>query len=175
MIAPEKVPPESLKRRRRKRRKGAGGARPNAGRKAGIPNKATLRRALEAEARVAEAREPGGRKLAKDVLDEFMHLFAGMAAHYQPLPPGVPVPPQRQPDEDKFEKYARLTVETATALVGYQSPRFKAILSVQDWAPIGAPAQVPDGSVERMSAQETYRAMKDATSVITQLPAKRKA
>jgi hypothetical protein len=31
-------------------------------------------------------------------------------------------------DEKKFEKFARLAVETATALAGYQTPKLKAVL-----------------------------------------------
>jgi hypothetical protein len=101
------------------------------GRTKGTPNKATVERQLiaarEAEARVAEA-HASGRRLGKDVLDEFMHLFAGMAATYQPLPTGMPIPQGRQPDEAQFEKYARLAVHCATKLAPYQSPTFQAIM-----------------------------------------------
>jgi hypothetical protein len=101
------------------------------GRTKGTPNKATAERNLiaarEAEARVAAA-QASGRKLGKDVLDEFMHLFAGMAATYQPMPPGVAVPQGRKPDEAQFEKYARLAVHCAQKLAPYQSPTFQAIM-----------------------------------------------
>ena len=95
------------------------------GRAKGVPNKATLQKALIAERTVADARM-SGRKLAKEILDDFMQLFAGMAAHYQPTPPDRPQNPSQ--DEPMFEKYGRLAVETAKALANYQSPTFRAIV-----------------------------------------------
>lgn len=98
------------------------------GRKKGTPNKTTVERALVAEQVLARA-EMRGEKLAKEVLNEFMKTFAGMAATYQPLPPGVMMAPSgRDPNEPMFEKYARLAVDTAHKLAAYQSPTFKAIL-----------------------------------------------
>lgn len=76
---------------------------------------------------MVEAVRANGQKLAVDVLQEFMTLFAGLAAHHQPLPPGMPVPLGRVPDEGKFEKWARLTVETAADLAPFQSPKYAAI------------------------------------------------
>jgi len=105
---------------------GRGGLRPNSGRKVGSQNKATIERLKRAEIEMTQARE-SGKKLAKDVLEEFMMLFAGMAAQSQPIPEGMPVPPGRKPNEKTFEKYARLAVETAADLAKYQSPTFKAI------------------------------------------------
>ena len=67
------------------------------GRLKGTQNKATIQKAIIAEQVLARA-DMAGRKLAKEVLDEFMHLFAGMAATTQPFPPGVPIPPGRAPD-----------------------------------------------------------------------------
>jgi len=113
-----------------------GGARPGAGRPRGVRNKATIEKALIAEQVVARA-EMTGRKLAKEVLDEFMHLFAGMAASTQPLPPGMPVPSGRAPDEAKFEKYARLAIQCAKDLAAYQSPTFRAIAVTSDVADKG--------------------------------------
>jgi hypothetical protein len=103
-----------------------GGYRPNAGRKKGVPTKATLQKALIAERTVADARM-SGRKLAKEILDDFMQLFAGMAAHHQPTPPQA-AQPNPNANEDKFEKWARLAVETAKSLANYQSPTFRAIV-----------------------------------------------
>ena len=97
----------------------------------GSKNKATIEKAIIAEQVLARA-EMQGRKLAKEVLDEFMHLFAGMAAVVQPLPPSVPVPAGRQPDEAKFEKWARLAVQCAKDLAAYQSPTFRAIAVTGD-------------------------------------------
>src|SRR5262249_43413537 len=68
------------------------GAKPGerrGGRLKGSRNKATIERALIAE-RVANEAKMAGKKLAKEVLDQFMVLFAGMAAYYQPKPvPGM--------------------------------------------------------------------------------------
>lgn len=98
------------------------------GRVKGTKNKRTIEKALEAERAVAAAKA-SGRKLAKEMLDDFMHLFAGMATVYQPLPPGtVEIPRGHKPDEPQFEKYARLTVDCATQLAKYQSPTFRAIV-----------------------------------------------
>jgi hypothetical protein len=82
----------------------------------------------EAAERVLAAASASGRKLAVDVLDDFMGLFAGMAAYYQPMPDGT-VQPGRHPDENKFEKYARLTIKVAGELAPYQSATFRAILA----------------------------------------------
>jgi hypothetical protein len=106
-----------------------GGSKPGerrGGRQRGTPNKTTMERLLRAERETAVA-QAEGRKLAKEVLDDFMVLFAGMAAHHQPMPRGQAAPPGRQPDEAKFEKYARLAIATAADLAPYQSPTFKAI------------------------------------------------
>lgn len=118
-----------------------GGQRENSGRKVGSLGKATIERAKLAEIAMTQARE-GGKKLAKDVLEEFMMLFAGMAAQAQPMPDGMPVPPGRKPDERKFEKWARLAVETAADLAKYQSPTFKAQVYV---GAIPSPPPPPGG------------------------------
>lgn len=107
--------------------RGAAPGERRGGRIKGIPNKATIQKALIAERTVADARS-AGRKLAKEVLDDFMHLFVGIAATYQPLPPGTEPRPGATPDEPMFEKYARLAVETAKNLANYQSPTFRAIV-----------------------------------------------
>ena len=110
------------------------GAKPGerrGGRVAGTLNKATIQKALIAERTAADARTQG-RKLAKDVLDDLMQIFMGVAAAYQFVPPGAmdkngnPIPPRGNGAE--FEKWARLTVETAKALANYQSPTFRAIV-----------------------------------------------
>ncbi len=106
------------------------GARPGerrGGRHKGVPNRATIEKAKVAELALAEAKAQG-RKLAKDVLEDFMHLFAGMAAHYQPIPEGQAVPPGRAPHEGKFGEYSRLAVDCAHKLAPYQSPTFRAIV-----------------------------------------------
>lgn len=107
------------------------------GRKRGTKNKKTVERELieerEKGARIAaaemKAADYAGRKLAKEVLDDFMQLFAGMAATYQPMPPDALIPPGRQPDEERFEKYGKLAVQCARDLAPYQSPTFRAIMT----------------------------------------------
>lgn len=97
------------------------------GRVRGVPNKATAERALIAAQQHADSVR-AGKKLAKDVLDEFMHLTAGMAAVYQPLPPGVTVVEQgREPNPEKFWKCVEMVRDFAKELAKYQSPTFKAI------------------------------------------------
>lgn len=87
------------------------------------------RQRLEEQAKKAErAAEIAARrhiKLAKDVLEDFMQLFAGMAAAHQPWPEQQGHNPNE--NEAKFEKYARLAVDTASKLAPFQSPTFKAI------------------------------------------------
>lgn len=106
-------------------------------------NKATIERervaAEIAQKTVADARV-AGKKLGKEVLDEFMHLFAGMAAAYQPAPPGMEIAPSpgRRPDEAKFEKYALLAIGCARDLARYQSPTFQAIQIAPPPPPPGA-------------------------------------
>jgi hypothetical protein len=136
--------PHGLTKDGRPRRKPgpAKGTRP-AGRKKGVPNKATVERELaerlmrervememKAEASKNEmlAAMAKGKKLAKEVLGEFMELFAGMAAFYQPLPDGQPVTDGRKPDEGKFKDYAAMAVDAAKALAPFQSPRFSAMM-----------------------------------------------
>lgn len=103
------------------------------GRAKGQRNKATVER--EERARLAEeARQleiAGERaraaktKLAKEVLEEFMFLFAGMAAHHQPTAPGMRENPNA--DDAKFERYSEFVYDFASELAKYQSPTFKAI------------------------------------------------
>lgn len=105
---------------------GRGGVRAGAGRPVGVPNKATLERLAIAERAVADAKA-SGKKLAKEVLEDFMHLFAGMAAYYQPTPSEAPQQ-NRNGNETKFRDYAVLACSTAADLAKYQSPTFKAIV-----------------------------------------------
>jgi len=101
-----------------------GGARPGAGRPRG-PSKATIEKALIAERTVSEAKT-AGKKLAKEVLEDFMLLFTGMAAGFQIAPPGAS--PNLQGDEGKFWKYAQAAVDCAHKLAPYQSPTFRAVV-----------------------------------------------
>ena len=83
-----------------------------------------------------------GRKLGKEVLEEFMNMFGGMAAAFQPQPavPGQSLTAQdmkrwgASTDEPLFEKYAKLALKAASDLADFQSPKF---------APVHAPAPPP--------------------------------
>lgn len=125
-----------------------GGSKPGerrGGRQLGAKNKTTIERENQArlevdrarmidEARAANASEvvtqakAAGVKLAKDILEDFMRLFAGMAAIHQPLPDGVEIPPGRKPDPEKFLAFAKLAVSTASDLAPYQSPKLSAVM-----------------------------------------------
>ena len=83
------------------------------GRKRGTPNKATVERALLAE-RAAVEGKTAGQRLAKEVLEDFMRLFADMAA-------------TADRNTEQFEKWARLAIETAKALAPFQSPRYSTV------------------------------------------------
>lgn len=101
------------------------------GRVKGTKNLETIKKervAAEIAARTIADARIHDKPLAKEVLDTFMHLFAGMAAKHQPLPDGSVIPSNRKPNPVQFEKWARLAVETATKLAPYQSPTFKAIM-----------------------------------------------
>lgn len=119
---------------------GTGGARPGAGRPKGV-SKATLEKIALAQREVAGAKA-SGKKLAKEVLDEFMQLFAGMAAYYQPTPATVPQQNANQ-DESKFKEYAVLACEQAAELAQYQSPKLRAILM-----PLPPPGDQPGRLIE---------------------------
>ncbi len=143
------------------------GMRPG-GRKAGTPNKRTLEAVEKARIEVENARG-ANKRLAKEVLEDFMHLFASMAATYQPLQPGMEPDEKRSPDEEKFQIYAKLAVDTAKSLADFQSPKFRAIMVT---APaggddIGKPLVSKDGNVltidDPIAAARVYaRIMKGA-------------
>jgi hypothetical protein len=109
-----------------------GGAKPGerrGGRQRGTPNKTTIERqrvTAEIAARTVADARVAGKKLAKEVLEEFMFLFADMAAYYKPALPTAP--PNENANEGKFGEYARLTVDAAHKLAPYQSPTFRAIV-----------------------------------------------
>lgn len=91
------------------------------------PNRATIVRTERARIAVENAKG-ANKKLGVDILEEFAHLFAGMAGYHQPIPPGQPVPPNREPNEEKFLTYAKLAVDTAHKVADFQSPKFRAVM-----------------------------------------------
>jgi hypothetical protein len=101
------------------------GRKKTGGRKAGVRNKTTQRR-IDAAERAIVLAKAGGKRLAREALEDFLELFSAIALTHQPAPSGA----ERNPnyDEKKFEKFARLAVETATVLASYQTPKLKAML-----------------------------------------------
>lgn len=146
----------------------ARGAKPGerrGGRSIGTPNKTTIEKALIA-AQVVEDAQRTGKKLAKEVLEEFMMLFAGMAATYQPLPPGMPVPAGRKPDEKKFIQYAVLARDTAKDLAPFQSPTFRAVAVTV--SPTGVPNGAPGANAKTINGKVVNLADQQAVGKIYQ-------
>jgi hypothetical protein len=120
--------------------------RKTGGRRRGTPNKATTEKALIAARTVAEAKA-AGKKLAKEVLEDFMLLFAGMAAHFQPAPPGAA--PNPDAVEDKFWRCSEIAIDCAAKLAPYQSPTFKAVaVAPQPSAP--SPLDLERGKISQV-------------------------
>lgn len=100
------------------------------------------------------AAEAVHKPLAREVLDQFMHVFAGMAARVQPTPENA------WANQDEFIKWAKLACDTAAELAPFQSPKFKATMFMdpRDLRNTGAPAALPpppnviDGTVVRLKA-----------------------
>jgi hypothetical protein len=95
------------------------------------------------------------KKLAKDILEDFTMLFAGMAAAYQPYPGShiekrngqeTTVNDNPNMNEGQFVKYASLAVDAANKLAPFQSPTYRAIQ-------IAAPAP----AIETAERRRTFR------------------
>lgn len=154
----------------------ARGAKPGerrGGRTAGTPNRATVEAVLDAERTLTEARNAKGtRKLGKEVLDDFMQLFAGMAAYYQPSPKNAPV---QNPNADKveFKEYAMMAVKTARYLTEFQSPKFRAVAVFAGDDEQGMPKNFPQMPVptgKTMGALEAYQLLRDKNDIIDITP-----
>lgn len=144
------------------------------GRTKGSKNRKTLEREererQELAARTATEQLPEAKKLpskrAKQVLRDFMEVFAGMAATFQPLPPSQA---QQQAalkpyaDERKFLTYAKLARDTAEMLAPFEDPKYKAIIvaSTPDAATPptqpGIGAKVIDMNADPQRAADVYR------------------
>jgi hypothetical protein len=118
---------------------------PPGGRPLGSKNQATIEREEQARlvaerlaevdrlraegaSEVVAAAKTAGVKLATEVLRDFMHLFSGLAAYYQPVQEGKEPKPGRKPDETLFRVYAALAKDTAKDLAIYESPRLSAVM-----------------------------------------------
>lgn len=119
------------------------GAKPGerrGGRAVGTKNRATIERAIIAE-RITNEAEMAGRKLGKEQLEEFMVLFAGLAASFQPQATdreAIKVWAGTS-SEPMFEKYAKLSCACAEKLAEFQSPKMGRVQTV---APPPPPRQV---------------------------------
>lgn len=146
-----------------------GGYRANGGRKAGGKNKLTIERELIAERiaqeRMQDAAKPG-RKLAREVLDDLMHLALQYAAMHQPLPVGVQPGLGQEPSQEKFVLFANMAGDFAGKLAKFQSPTFKSI-EVHADPSLVAPGMPAAGAVatdgaNRLTPQQAYRLLRDA-------------
>jgi hypothetical protein len=120
------------------------------GRVKGVPNKASIEKAVLAERIMAEAAGQPGRKLGRELLEDFAVMFAGLAGMFQPshrnpkVPKEVPLEPEdveawaKSYKEPLFEKYAKLAAKCASDFAEFQSPRLS---RVQTAAP--APDRAP--------------------------------
>lgn len=118
------------------------GAKPGerrGGRTKGALNKETIARNEILERLVAEqakqAADTGGtrrRKLGKEVLAEFVEMFGGLAAAFQPTGTGLNGALTAEDmekwaksyKEPLFEKYAKLAAKTADDVSAYESPKY---------------------------------------------------
>lgn len=105
------------------------GAKPGerrGGRAKNTLNKATVERALIAEQEIEKAKA-SGRKLAKEYMQDFLPILAGMAAYYQPTFPGMTTQ-NRNGNAAEFERWLRPTMEMMKMLASFESPTFRAIV-----------------------------------------------
>jgi hypothetical protein len=128
------------------------GRKKTGGRKSGVRNKTTQRR-IDAAERAIVLAKAGGKRLAREVLEDFLELFSAIALTYQPALPGAEHNPNY--DEKKFEKFARLAVESATALASYQTPKLKAVLVGPELG------QRQSNGAERLSREELARRLEE--------------
>jgi len=82
-----------------------------------------VERAQDAERELERARTEG-KPLARDVLERFMLLFAGLASRFQP---GTMAAPNKHADDTQFRFWSERAVDAAKALAIYQSPRLQAL------------------------------------------------
>jgi hypothetical protein len=129
---------------------GRGGRRPNSGRPKNKPNKATIERAAIAERIIAEAEGKPGRKLGRELLEDFANMFGGLASAFQPTgtgPNGAVTSADlemwaKSYKEPLFEKYAKLAAKCANDFADFQSPRLGRLQ-------VAAPPPPPGGRITK--------------------------
>jgi hypothetical protein len=134
-----------------------GGKREGAGRPIGSRNTHSKNMVLEARRTVAEARAQG-RKLAKEVADDFMHIFASMALECRPVTAREierGAKPNPKADENKFRMLSAILLNWVSVLIPYQSARFQQVKF-----DVGVLADGPDG--EEVGAMATLERLLDA-------------
>jgi hypothetical protein len=102
-----------------------GGRRANSGRRRGSKNRATIEKAIVAEHDLTEA-QASGRKLGKEVIEHYMHVFAEIA-DTERAAALAERPENAREHEARFERFARYAIDCAHKLAPYQSPTFRAI------------------------------------------------
>jgi hypothetical protein len=105
-----------------------GGSKPGerrGGRQKGTPNKVTAEQALSAE-RVLTKAKVSGRRLGKEVLDYYMHVFAEIADSERAAAL-TEKPENAREHEARFERFAKYAIDCAQKLAPFQSPTFRAI------------------------------------------------
>lgn len=105
-----------------------GGSKPGerrGGRQKGTPNKVTAEQALSAERVLAKAKV-SGRRLGKEVLDYYMHVFAEIA-DTERAAALTEKPENAREHEARFERFAKYAIDCAQKLAPFQSPTFRAI------------------------------------------------
>jgi len=126
------------------------------GRPPGSPNKRTTYAVLDAKAAVAEARAQG-RKLAKEVADDFMHIFANMALEVRPVTDreiARGMPRNAKADEGKFKQLSAILLAWVSTLLPYQSAKLQTIkLDV---------GELGDGNAQEPNALATLERLLDA-------------
>lgn len=101
------------------------------GKKRGSKNKKTIEREIITAIDQGRRDAPAG--IAKEVLAEFMMIFRGMAAKYQPMPGmAKPTTVEQKNDANEFERWAMRACHTAHWLAPYQHPTYKAVLMQGD-------------------------------------------
>lgn len=132
------------------------------GRKKGKLNQATIDKAVRAEADVIR-HEVSGKKLAKEVLEDYMFAFHAIAAVYQrSLVEAMQAGRLPNPgDVEKFKDWGTLVTKTAADLAKYQSPTFRAIaVTMPGPMPKGADGKIVEGTIiklDQIAISKVYR------------------